>query len=629
MMFEIKTGKSEIGDLGATIDQQNAAISKAHSKIETLSSDLSTNEADLKAAAAIREKDAADFSANEKQLRTVINSLDRSMGVLTKEMAKKKGGASMLQLTSADSITDALSVLVRGSDLSSDDASRVTAMMQENAQIGEEDGDEGQMERAESMFSGQKKDGTIGALESLLEKAELMLEKARKAESEGRQNFKMLRQSLTDELKYGNKDLVDCKKRLAEAQEKRAIAKGDLAVTSKDLKGDIKARAALHHDCMAAATEFEAATVSRNEELNAVSKAKKVIVESTGGAEKQAYGLDQVSLLEVSSSSSSASFKVVRFVRNLAHEQHSSALAQLASRMVSAVRLGATSGRSPFGKVKNMIGAMLKKLEKEGADESSRKAYCDKEMSETKAKKEEITTLVSGLTTKVDQRKAASSKLKDEVSTLQKELADMASSIGVATQMRNEEKAAYEKNKAEMHQGLTGIRLALKILRDYYAKDEKSSLVQVAGGAGGAGGSIIGFLEVVESDLTKGMAEMTAEENTLASKYKDFAQANREEAVKKQQDVKYKTREFKSLDKAVAELSGDLAGVQDERDAVLEYDAKIKKACIAKAEPYEEKKKRRDAEIAGLKEAIGTLEQSPSLLQTASKRTLRGSRGSQ
>merc|ERR1719486_1774300 len=93
----------------------------------------------------------------------------------------------------------------------------------------------------------------------------------------------------------------------------------------------------------------------------------------------------------------------------------------------------------------------------------------------------------------------------------------------------------------------------------------------------------------------------------------------------KEQDVKYKIKESNTLDKEVAELSSDESSVQKELDAVLEYDAKIKEQCIAKPEPYEERKKRREQELAGLKEALTILE-GESFLQRSSRhtRTLRG-----
>merc|ERR1719498_419068 len=78
--------------------------------------------------------------------------------------------------------------------------------------------------------------------------------------------------------------------------------------------------------------------------------------------------------------------------------------------------------------------------------------------------------------------------------------------------------------------------------------------------------------------------------------------------VMKEQDVKYKTKNAKELDEAVAEATSDRDGLNTELQAVLDYYEKIKEQCIAKPEPYEERKKRREAEIAGLKEALSILE---------------------
>merc|ERR1719478_1851605 len=89
--------------------------------------------------------------------------------------------------------------------------------------------------------------------------------------------------------------------------------------------------------------------------------------------------------------------------------------------------------------------------------------------------------------------------------------------------------------------------------------------------------------------------------------------------VTKEQDVKYKTKEATSLDKTVAELTSDREGLQTELDAVLDYWEKITEQCVAKAEPYEERKRRREAEIAGLKEALAILEGEAVLLQKRSK----------
>merc|ERR1719316_697610 len=251
--------------------------------------------------------------------------------------------------------------------------------------------------------------------------------------------------------------------------------------------------------------------------------------------------------------------------------------------------------------------------------DSDLEAYCDKEMSEATAKKEDLIAQSDKLSTKIAQNKAASTKLKEAVATLQEELASMAKAKAEADKLRAEENSAYEKNSAEMKMGIEGVKKALSVLKEYYAKADKSH-----GAAEGAGSGIIGLLEVCESDFTKGLTEMTAEEETAAADYKAYAKEDEIATVKKQQDVKYKNKEAAGLDKAVAETSTDLSAVTDELTAVLKGLDKLEDMCVAKAEPYAERKARRESEIAGLKNALEILEGEAVLLQKTSLRILRG-----
>merc|ERR1719272_650871 len=175
-------------------------------------------------------------------------------------------------------------------------------------------------------------------------------------------------------------------------------------------------------------------------------------------------------------------------------------------------------------------------------------------------------------------------------------------------------------NKDEMEKGLEGIKLALKVLRDYYAKAAFLQSSTHTDKADGAASGIIGMLEVVESDFSKGLAEIISVEETAVSQYEQQTKENEISKTTKEQDVKYKGKEAKGLDKSAAEHTSDREGLQTELDAVLDYWEKIKEQCIAKAEPYEERKKRREAEIAGLKEALAILEGEAVLFQRSSSR---------
>jgi len=597
--FEIKTGQSEVAELTAAISEATSSAEAHSTKIEELSTDIQTDEADLAAATGIREKEAAVFAAEEKELTTVISMLERATAVLAKEM----GGASMLQLQSATSVTDALRIMVQASALSSADGSALTALVQTE----QESSDSEAGSPAAAVYE-SKSGGIVATLEGLTEKASGQLDKARKEETTSAQNYQMLKQSLTDEIKFAEKDMDKAKKGLAESQEKKASATGDLDVTSKDLAEDIATKGTLHQDCMTAAEEFELATKSRGEELGALATAKKVIVEATGGAAGQSY-----SFLQLSSRSDLAKEEALRFVRDLARKAKSPALAQLASRMSSTVKFG---GADVFAKVKGLIQDMVATLESEAEEDATQKAYCDKETAEATAKKDDLTAQNDKLSTKIAQDKAASAKLKEQVATLQQELAGMAKAKAEADSLRAEEKAAFDKNSAEMEMGIKGVQKALQVLKDYYAKAQD-------GAAQGAGGGIIGLLEVCESDFTKGLTEMTAEEQSAAADYEAYVKEDEIANMKKSQDAKYKGKEAAGLDKNVADLSGDLTTVTDELAAVVSGLDKLNEMCVAKAEPYAERKARRESEIAGLKQALEILESEAALIQKSTKHTLR------
>merc|ERR1719487_1362615 len=196
---------------------------------------------------------------------------------------------------------------------------------------------------------------------------------------------------------------------------------------------------------------------------------------------------------------------------------------------------------------------------------------------------------------------------------LGKELADLADMQAGMDKVRADSNAAFKQAKADLEEGIQGVQQALSVLREYYQSEEGDFLQQPAeptthSKASGAGGSIISMLEVIESDFSKNLAEEETEEESAATQYEKMTQENKITKANKEQDVKYKTQEAKSLDKDIAELSSDREGSQTELDAVMEYDSKIKDQCVAKPMTYEERKKRRDAEIAGLKEALSILE---------------------
>merc|ERR1719217_1367759 len=101
---------------------------------------------------------------------------------------------------------------------------------------------------------------------------------------------------------------------------------------------------------------------------------------------------------------------------------------------------------------------------------------------------------------------------------------------------------------------------------------------------------------------------MIATEESAAQEYEAQTKENAVTKTLKEQDVKYKTKEFTGLDKTISELTSDKESLTTELDAIYKYLDELKEASTFKVEPYEERKRRREAEIAGLKEALTILE---------------------
>jgi len=441
----------------------------------------------------------------------------------------------------------------------------------------------------------------------------------------------MLAQSLNDQLDADNKDMTSEKSLKASTEENKAVAEGDLAETVKGLAEDNKALATASSTCMTVAADHEATVKSRTEELTAIATAKKIIGETTGGAVGQSYSFVQVAS-QMQTRADLANMEVVGLVKKLAKEHHSAALAQLASRIGSVIRYGASGGDDVFAKVKGLINDMIAKLESEAKSEATEKAYCDEELAKTAAKKGELDAEISKLTSKIDLAAAKSAGLKEDVKTLSAELATLAKEQASMDSIRAEEKAAFDTAKAELEAGVAGVQKALGVLKDYYqgggaafvqgsfdAFMQQPAAPQGHSAAGGAGGSIIDILEVCESDFSKNLATEEVEEADAVAVYEKTTQENKLSVTMKSQDAKYKTKEFKGLDKSVSDLSGDRDTTSTELSAVMDYFGKLKGRCIAKPESYEERKARRTAEIEGLKEALTILENETAFMQRGKK----------
>merc|ERR1719281_1006639 len=247
--------------------------------------------------------------------------------------------------------------MVQAQSLSAADGKTLTAMIQSL----QSDDDDQPMGAPDPTVFQSSSGGVLGVLNDVLEKAQQQLEEARQKEKADLQNFEMLKQSLTDEIKFGNKEMSEAQKSKSESEEAKATATGDLEVTTTDLNNDLSELSQLHHECMTKANEFEAETKSRAEELKALANAKKIVIEATSLAQETSF----IQRMEVSTEMDLKNIEITRMLRDLSKKHHDPLLAQLASRINSEMRYGGGSKADVFAKIKGLVQDMITKLEKE------------------------------------------------------------------------------------------------------------------------------------------------------------------------------------------------------------------------------------------------------------------------
>merc|ERR1719440_724700 len=139
LQFEIKTAKAEAEELTATIEKATSDIKALDEKIEELSAAIATDEADLKAATAIREKEHEDFLAVEGELVDDVDALERAIGILEREMAKTGAAFLQGQVQNAKTLADTFRALVESATISFEDGKRLTAFVQQKQDSADDD----------------------------------------------------------------------------------------------------------------------------------------------------------------------------------------------------------------------------------------------------------------------------------------------------------------------------------------------------------------------------------------------------------------------------------------------------------------------------------------------------------
>jgi len=597
---------SEMENLKASIEKAKSIIATTTSKVEELATSLSQNEADLKAATSIRKKEQREFFAARKELTDTLDVLYRATNVLQRKLVGSTLAQTVVNNQDVKRTVTTLSTLLDAARLSVHDKGVLLNLAQGNATTSADDvGFEALEDEAPRK---DQSDSILDVIDNLRNKAETQISELEKQELQSAGNFAILKHSLEVDGSEFNEEMKDTKSRKAYAQEKKATAEGNLIQISKSAKEIEAALDAMNRYCARGQKDHEIEMKTRKHDLDAIEAAIKILsqISSTGG---------DISFLQVNdshkhlsngsrlkTSADLRSIEVVHLLRRLARKVQSIAIAQLASEVASAEHVKAHDGADPFSRARLLIRDLIQQLEKEMNKDRSRKQWCDSQLEQTVPKKEDLQQSNQEAAARLDKAKSESVVLKEEIAELQTEIARLEKLQKTMNDVRAEQHDGYSTAKAELEKDIRGVREAVRLLRGYYSADDTKSGKQT-----GDFERVMGSLEDVETDLEKYLAEIETREDTAVDDYSKLSMENKMSRNAYEKESRQKEKASASYDKAVLDLTSDLDAGHNELDSVNKYLRTIRGACQLQPESWDERKVRREAEVAGLKKALEML----------------------
>jgi len=615
--YAIKTASSKIEDLTAAIEKGTSMIPMYEDEIATLGADVASKQKQLYEATELRKKESADFKASEAELLTAVDQLDRAVNIIKREMpsfvqmpadSKKKKGVEVAMKV--------LQKIIDSESINAGTRRQLTGLLQSGSMASEDFSFRHGQPQAKSVAYESKSGGIVEKIEEMKEKAEETLSGARSAEMKSQQDFAMLEQSLNNGITVATDKISTAKSAKGLAEEELGKAKGDLTETEASKIADEKALAELKHECETTAAGWAERQESASAEMSAINKAIEVLSEGV-----RVLIQTGAKLKDVDSDDSDAP----EAAQNFARQRLISKLKDMSSKFGSyaLMEMAGAATSDPFVKIRGLIEEMIAKLLKEAQEEATQKAFCDEEMGKSKTSQEEKTMTLDKLNSRIDKASARVAELTEAIKTLESEIATIDASVAEATKLRTEEAATNAKAIKDFGDAAAATEKAIGILKDFY---DNAALIQTSskvnapefGSAkSGAGSVIIGILEMSNEDFVKMHSETSTAEEDGAEAYEKLMNDNKASKAAKLAEVKGSESEIKSLKVALEQQGEDKTMTSTELDAVNEYIAKLKPQCEEKVMSYAEKKARREAEIAGLKEALEILA-SEALVQTSS-----------
>jgi hypothetical protein len=610
-----------IGQLTDAIESGAANSARLSTEIATLEKEVAENTEALEKATAMRQKQLAEFTADEKSMLGSISQMKNAIETIAAKHEgsfdrasshHRTGVQAFLQQSTSEGDSKMIDVVVavqslfrRHSDLLTPDqrdivaafvrAPEAVALLQQN------DG----FSPAHSSSSG----AIFGVLKGMKESFEKNLAASQKEETTNQSDYEALKAAKSSEIEAGT-NLADTKsKERANTDQKHAQDSQDLKDTEATLAADTEFLKNLKEQCATVDAEYAERTQTRNLEIKAVSKALAYL------------NSDDAADLYARTFGGAAAFVQKEMIssRRIAG---SNALAAAASRLhdprLSALAVRVMSPQDAFDQVRQSIQDLVDKLVTEKEERIKHKDFCVDNIQKNEVDTENKERQRDDHKYKIDELASEITTLKKEITELKAEIAASFVSLKRAGEDREVQNSEFQTTVADQRATQKLLVGALDILKGFYEKmslvQDKSSSKKAPAGPppppgfkkysnNASSGGVMGMMQQIIDDAKAMEAEAIKGEEEAQSGYESFVTELNASIKDMQKSITHKTetKASKTAEKAQKEI--ELEGVHQELAELKSANEDLHADCDYTLKNFDVKQGALEDEIMALKES--------------------------
>jgi len=559
-----------ITQLGSDIEAYTAKAQQLTTDIETLKEQVTELDQSLDKATEVRDKELAEFVAEEKDMIQSITSLKGAVVTLSKANSEVQT-ESLLQVRALlqHHASKHKHLLAR--------QGLVLNLLQQSAS-----------HRTATPASGE----IFGMLKQMKESFETNLAESTKEEKQAAAEYSQLKDAKTKEIAAGKSQTETKEVELGDTESKLAEAKQDLKDTTAQLKADEAFLADMRPKCAAADAEYEARVKARTAEIQAVSETIGILTsDEANDAFTKSMSFVQRSLEKGGQRREQAS----KLLREASKKYKSVQLLNLAS----SVRLDA------FGKVIEKMSATVDALKQEQKDEVKDRDYCIAELNANAKETAKYTDQKESLDQKIADLTAQISDLSESIAALKQEVTDTQVGMKKATEVRKAENADFNEVVADQRATQAILKKALDRLKETYGfiQEEESQPEQKTYGKNPGGGGALAMIEEIVQESKDLEMKALGDEQASQAAYEGYIKDGNKAITAATTDIANKADAKAKADQALAEADGDLKSTIDTILKLGDMSSELHSQCDFLLKNFEARQSARTEEIDALNQA--------------------------